>query len=251
MSVSLNSYCIVKQKNASQTKVEDFISLRRCKRLSGNALLCYRYFDHENNLKFAVLGDVVEKNGDYCLVDNIADCAAENLLFSESDWEFTPVNNQSFDILFEDTVNKIVFTYCLSDEERAVFRMEQMKFPTKNIDDFKKNKTVYVYEGFSRVPLSEINNDGLKQMARRERGLYAIIADSLDEKRYIFLSAHREDSFKKIKTKSGYLFGIGAMQWYTDGGQEPTYAGVQSNNGGIWITPDSIRAYIQKLPKEE
>ena len=97
-----------------------------------------------------------------------------------------------FDIIFEDTVSKIVFTYCLSDEERAVFRMEQMKFLTKNIDDF-----------------------------------------------------------KKIKTKSGYLFGIGAMQWYTDGGQEPTYAGVQSNNGGIWITPDSIRAYIQKLPKEE
>ena len=111
MSISLNSYCIIKVKNKDKRAVENFISLKKTNRLNGNALLCYRYADYENNLKFAVLGDILEKNGDYCLLENIADCASDNLIFSESEWVITMISNQSFDILFEKEIRKIQFMY--------------------------------------------------------------------------------------------------------------------------------------------
>ena len=247
MSISLNSYCIIKQINSNKLCTEDFICLKRANKLNGNALLCYRYADYENNLKFAVLGDILEKNGDYCLLENIADCASDNLIFSESEWGITIISNQSFDVLFEKEINKIRFMYCLSDKERAISRMEQIGFPPKNIESFKSQNVVYVYEGFTSIPLSQVDNNGLKQIATREKNLYAIIADSLDDKRFILLYSQKEDYFDVTKTKSGYLFRIGAIHWDCDGHYEPTNAIIQSCNGGVWVAPDMIRCDIRRF----
>ena len=111
MSIPLNSYCVIKYKSTTERTIEDFICLKRVNKLNGNALLCYRYADNENNFKFAVLGDILEKNGGYCLLENITDCTSDNLDFSESEWEITIISNQSFDILFEKEIRKIQFMY--------------------------------------------------------------------------------------------------------------------------------------------
>ena len=64
------NFCLIKGNN-----FERDILLRRANSLKGNAILCYKYYDKYSNCRYSVLGDAVEKNGDYTLLENIADIA--------------------------------------------------------------------------------------------------------------------------------------------------------------------------------
>ena len=243
------NFCLIKGNN-----FERDILLRRANSLKGNAILCYKYYDKYSNCRYSVLGDAVEKNGDYTLLENIADIATDYLeLNDSSNYEIIDIENESLNYIFKEHIKNITLEFCISDSEFAAIRMHEIGFPEDKINDFKENGTIYIYEGFNIIPITKETHPELYQRIQEKhenQTIYAVIPDQFDDTEYIFLCTYRHDDFRTFVNKSGKVSLMHAICWKTDGRHDGTMAAIQSCNGGIWSIPYRIVPSLIELLRD-
>ena len=125
------------------------------------------------------------------------------------------------------------------EKNLATNQMKQMRFPTKDINDFVEHQTVYLYDN-EKVAINKETEPELSSYLKKLNGcVYAVIPEKNNDL-FLVLYAHENNDnlIKSVFAKdTGTVYLVEAKCWSRDGRHDGTIAGIMTNSTQVESIP--------------
>jgi hypothetical protein len=183
-------------------------------------------------------------------MDKPFDLSEVSIIYLDDDFnhQMVEVNNSACDKIFEDRILEINRKYVLSLESVAASFMQQMGFPSECIDEYLRDGSVYLYDGFYREKITENNYPMIKDIIKHLGSkIYAVVPEHFENTYCYLLWNPQRDAKELTPLTQDNRFGKISFLHCAIGNNFKCYdcVGIMTSNGGVWSIPNDIASMKQ------
>ena len=232
-----SNYCLI-----LEDRLESLIYLVRAAKKGGNSILCYCFCDRDGNQCAFPVASTLYESGDFTVLSELY---ASSPIYLDKDFknQIIYVNNAACDRLFAKKISEIERKYILSSTDVISSFMHQMGFPDECVDEYRKDGTVYLYDGFYREKITENTFPEIKAAIDAFYGdVYAVVSDHFENTyAYLIWNPGKNPNQLTPLTKDKRFGKTSLVRCIFDKHvDEYFYIGLMTSAGGVWSIPNDI-----------